>query len=145
MKRLDLQGFLPYRLSILANRLSGALSNLYAEEFDLSIPEWKAVAVIAQYEDVTANQVCDITLMDKVSVSRAVTSLERKKLLTREVSKEDRRHSHLSLTKQGERMYGEIVPRILGFEKSLLSKLDAPERKELDRLLVKLLSLTEEV
>lgn len=37
--RLSLADFLPYRLSVLANRVSRALAGRYADEFDLTIPE----------------------------------------------------------------------------------------------------------
>ena len=44
---LELDQFLPYRLSVLANRLSRDLSRLYAERFDLTIAQWRVMAVVA--------------------------------------------------------------------------------------------------
>ena len=37
---LVLEDFLPYRLSILSNRVSRAIAARYASTFDLTIPEW---------------------------------------------------------------------------------------------------------
>ena len=38
---LDLDSFTPYRLSVLTNRVSGAIAQHYSQRFALSIPEWR--------------------------------------------------------------------------------------------------------
>ena len=43
--RLEL--FLPYRLSVLANRLSREFARRYQDEFGLSIPEWRVIAAVS--------------------------------------------------------------------------------------------------
>ncbi|MDF3075296.1 MAG: MarR family transcriptional regulator [Alphaproteobacteria bacterium] len=64
---LVLEQFLPYRLSIVAQTVSGALSKLYASRFDLSVPQWRVMAVLGRYEPISANEVCDRVVMDKVA------------------------------------------------------------------------------
>ena len=46
--RLDLDDFLPYRLSVLTNRVSGAIARHYSERFGLSVPEWRVMAVLGR-------------------------------------------------------------------------------------------------
>ena len=44
---LRLDAFLPYRLSFTSNLVSDTIARTYAALFDLSIPEWRVVAVVA--------------------------------------------------------------------------------------------------
>ena len=42
----DLDGFLPYRLSVAASRISRRFAALYGAEAGLSIPEWRVVVSV---------------------------------------------------------------------------------------------------
>ena len=46
---LDLEQFLPYRISVLSNRVSGNIARLYGERYGLSIPEWRVITILALY------------------------------------------------------------------------------------------------
>ena len=135
---LDLKAFLPYRLSIVTNRISASFARLYSEKFNLSIPEWRVMAVLGQQPGLSADEVCGETEMDKVPVSRAVTKLLDKGLLSREFSGKDRRRSILSLSESGYGMYAQIVPLALSYEEELKAVLTADEQSQLDVLLDKL-------
>ncbi|MCR6644506.1 MAG: MarR family winged helix-turn-helix transcriptional regulator [Terricaulis sp.] len=73
--RLVLEQFLPYRLSILSNRVSRAIAARYAKAFDLTIPEWRIIAVLGRSPGLSAKDIAEATEMDKVAVSRAVARL----------------------------------------------------------------------
>ncbi len=135
---LMLENFLPYRLSVAANRISGALSRHYAERFGIGIPEWRVIANLGRYPGLTANEVVERSAMDKVTVSRAVAALEKKKLIERRRDAGDKRKSLLTLSAKGAEVYAEIVPLALGFERELLAGLSPQERKALDSALTKL-------
>ncbi|HMM76609.1 MAG TPA: MarR family winged helix-turn-helix transcriptional regulator [Gammaproteobacteria bacterium] len=132
---LALGAFLPYRLSVLASRMSRELSLLYAERYGIAIPEWRVIAVLGQHEDVSADFVCVKTDMDKVTVSRAVARLLEKKLLLRRASSTDRRRSMLRLSSAGRRVYADIVPLARSYERRLLNALDHEARAALERAL----------
>ena len=78
-RHLDLDRFVPYRLSVLTNRISNAIARHYSEQFGLSIAEWRVMAVLGQSPGLSASEVALRTEMDKVQVSRAVTSLVRRR------------------------------------------------------------------
>ena len=137
-KPLNLNEFLPYRLSIVTNKVSRLFSNLYSEEFDLTTPEWRIMAVLGQTSGLSADEVCVKTEMDKVTVSRAVTKLLKKKHITRKFSEEDRRRSILELSKSGYGTYSQIVPLANQFEQQLLNSLSTEEIRSLGKLLDKL-------
>ena len=44
---LELENFLPYRLSILAQIVSESLHDLYAEPFGLTVTQWRVMAALA--------------------------------------------------------------------------------------------------
>jgi DNA-binding MarR family transcriptional regulator len=136
--RLDLDGFVPYRLSVLTNRVSSAIARHYSERFDLSVPEWRVIAVLGQAPGLSAREVAKRTAMDKVQVSRAVQSLLAAKRLTRTAHAEDGRVAHLALSGKGQAIYSEVVPLALSLERQFLSVLSNSEQKSLDTLLTKL-------
>lgn len=135
---LLLDRFLPYRLSVITNRISGALSRHYAARFGIGIPEWRVIANLGRHPGLSANQVAERSAMDKVTVSRAVTGLEAKGLLERVRDGEDKRRSRLTLSARGAEVYGEIAPLALGFERDLLTALTPEEVQQLDRIIDKL-------
>jgi DNA-binding MarR family transcriptional regulator len=136
--RLDLDRFAPYRLSVLTNRVSGAIARHYSERFGLSIPEWRVMAVLGQSPGLSASEVAQRTAMDKVQVSRAVAELLRRKRVTRAGDAKDGRVTRLSLTRQGKAIYDEIVPLALHLEDLFLSTLSSEERRSFDQLITKL-------
>lgn len=135
---LDLEHFLPYRLSVLSNRVSGDIARIYTERFQLSITEWRVMAVLGRYPGLSANEVAQRTAMDKVAVSRAVARLLEAGRLDREIHGDDRRRSVLQLSEAGYRIYDEVAPLALAFERRLLDGIDDAERALLFRLLDRL-------
>jgi DNA-binding MarR family transcriptional regulator len=137
---LQLDHFLPYRLSVLSNLTSGAISASYALRFKLSIPEWRVLAVLGTGAELSAAEVALRTAMDKVAVSRAVSSLLRARRISRTISIHDRRRSALRLTRAGHQVYSEVVPVARRYEQDLLRTLGSADRKSLDRILRSLLA-----
>ena len=64
---LALESFLPYRLSVLSNRISNDIAQFYQRRFGLSVTEWRAMAVIGRYPGISAVDVTERTAMDKVA------------------------------------------------------------------------------
>jgi DNA-binding MarR family transcriptional regulator len=135
---LVLENFLPYRLSVLSNRLSAAIAESYSRRFGLSIPEWRVMAVLALNPGLSAAEVADRTAMDKVAVSRAVSRLLTTGRARRETAAGDRRRSVLELTADGKRIYRRIAPALRRYETELLANLDPRERRLLGELLQRL-------
>lgn len=133
-----LESFLPYRLSVTANRISRAFARAYAERFGLTIPEWRVMAVLGTAGPLAAASIVERTAMDKVKVSRAVASLEAEGLLARRPHPEDRRSALLELTPAGLRVFEEIVPLARALEADLTAVLGPDDRALLAALLAKL-------
>lgn len=137
--RLQLDRFLPYRLSVLSNLVSSAIAGSYSARFGIGIPEWRVMAVLAMQPGLSAAEVAERTAMDKVAVSRAVSALLEKGRIERSISPGDRRRSVLRLSAEGARIYREVVPLALRHEQTLLDVLDTADREALERILDTLL------
>jgi len=137
-ERLILDSFLPYRLSVLTNRVSAAIALHYSKRFGLSIPEWRVMAVLGETPGLSARQVAERTAMDKVQVSRAVQSLLAAKRLTRDADKDDGRVGRLSLSERGLAIYREVAPLALQLEREFLSVLNGKEKAAFEATLGKL-------
>jgi DNA-binding MarR family transcriptional regulator len=135
---LALERFLPYRLSVLTNRISRQIARLYARRFAVTIPEWRIMAVLGRFGAMTANEIVDRTAMDKVRVSRAVALLVRKGRLLRRADPADRRRIVLDLSAKGRAVYEEIVPLALGVEARLLAPLTPAERALVEGVIARL-------
>jgi len=136
---LDLEHFLPYRLSVLSNRVSQTIAGAYARRFGIGVTEWRVIAVVGRYPGLSANAVAARTAMDKVAVSRAVARLLARGLLQREMHGDDRRRSVLQLSEDGYRIYDEVVPLALDCERRLLEQLSDDERATLHALIDRLM------
>jgi len=135
---LELEAFLPYRLSVLSNRISQAIARIYAERFDLSVTEWRLMAVLGRYPGLTAGELVERTAMDKVAVSRAVSGLLETGRIERGSDERDRRRVPLTLSGAGREVYTQVAPLALEYERSLLADLSQEELHQLGSLVEKL-------
>ena len=130
----ELEHFLPYRLSLLTNTVSDGIAQSYREKYDISVTEWRILAVLGRYPGLTASEIVDRTAMDKVAISRAVKNLVKKDLLHRKTDQEDRRRILLFITStRGAKMLAEVMPLAQQYETRLLDSLDSQERKALSK------------
>ena len=137
---LALEDFLPYRLSILSNTVSGTIASADDRRFNLSIPEWRVMAVVARSPGLSAAQVAARTLMDKVAVSRAVAKLLKQGRITREFADQDKRRSILNLSADGREVNEMVVPMALKLEADLLEGFTTEEIDTLNLLLDRMLA-----
>src|SRR5215831_10188413 len=107
---LELERFLPYRLSVLSNTVSQAIADIYERRFELSITEWRVMAVLARFEGLSAREVAERTAMDKVAVSRALARLVEAGRVHRGTHEGDKRRSVLSLSEAGWQVHDVVAP-----------------------------------
>lgn len=137
---LELEHFLPYRLSVLSNTISQGIAREYHSRFGLSITDWRAMAVLARYDrdGLSARQVAERTAMDKVAISRAVSKLVARGLVSRKLHQDDRRRSVLALTPEGWNIHDQVAPLARRYEREVLQKLNSEEHACLNQILDKL-------
>ncbi len=138
-RELILEDFLPYRLAILSHTVSTSIARAYDLRFGLTIPEWRVIAIVGRFPGLSAVEVAERTMMDKVAVSRAVTKLIKSGRIEREFADADRRRSILSLSDKGRKVHDEIAPLALGIEDDLLHGLTDEQIDTLNEVIERLL------
>jgi DNA-binding MarR family transcriptional regulator len=139
-KELILEDFLPYRLAILSHTVSTLIARVYDKRFGLTIPEWRVIAIVGRFPGLSAVEVAERTMLDKVAVSRAVTKLIKAGRIDREFADADRRRSILTLSEDGRKVHDEIAPLALGMEKDLLHGLSEDQIETLNTVIERLLA-----
>ena len=138
MTGLRLDDFLPFRLSVASNAVSGVIARAYQRRFGLTVAEWRVIAVLAERDGLTSQEIVERTVMDKVTVSRAVQALLERGLVERRPHDADRRSHLLSLTAEGRSLHVEVAPLALEFERAVLADLTGAEQAQLAALLRRL-------
>jgi DNA-binding MarR family transcriptional regulator len=137
--KLDLFRFVPFRLNRLAAEVSAALSSEYRERYGLDIPEWRVLATLGfRNEACSAQYIAHCTRTHKSTISRAVTTLMRRQLIERVENEDDRREYRLRMTRKGNALYEELIPRLLRKEGDILSCLSPREQKDFAVMLGKI-------
>jgi DNA-binding MarR family transcriptional regulator len=137
---LKLDSYLPYRLSVASNAVSGLIARAYEDRFGLTVPQWRLLCVLAEDGRLSQVQIVARTMMDKVTVSRAAQGLAKRRLVGRSQNKADGRSHVLTLTPEGRGLHAEIAPLALAYEAALIAGLAPDEVTLLKRLLGRLQS-----
>lgn len=115
--------FLPYRLLLVAKLLDRCTTRLLSESCGLTVAEWRVLAQLARESPSTARHLAEQAWVDRAEVSRAVSSLTAKKLVSKRVNPADRRSAKLFITAAGQRLYDHIHPLRAEFHSSLTHEL----------------------
>jgi DNA-binding MarR family transcriptional regulator len=132
---IRLQDFLPYRLSVAANAVSQLIASSYEERFELSTPEWRLIASLAELGEARQLDLCHHTRMDKIMVSRAAKRLRARGLADAAQNPRDLRSRILRLSDEGWSLYEAVAPAALDVASRALSCLSAEEALRMSVLL----------
>ncbi|MEH6828134.1 MarR family winged helix-turn-helix transcriptional regulator [Parasphingorhabdus sp.] len=133
-----LDDYLPYQLSTTSNVVSDVIAGEYKSRFGLKIPEWRVMSVLGTRGASTQRHLVEATLMDKVTVNRAVKNLVDRALLDRSPNTADGRSHHLLLSSTGRDLYGQILPAAQAMDKKIMSVLSEEEKAELSAVLARI-------
>ena len=137
-KPLPLDRWVAYRFGLIATRIGALATPAYRERHKLSTSAWRALAVIAHFEPLSAAMLSEHTRLDPSKVSRAIETLVARKLLTREKDPADQRRAVLRLTPRGRDIYADVSATVTRLEQQMTATLTAAERKALWALLDKI-------
>lgn len=135
---LRLDAYLPYRLATAASAVTSLIARAYEDRFELTIPQWRLLSVLAEDGPSTQVQLVARTVMANAIVSRAALGLARRHLVSRTERHADGRRRVVALTPSGRTLYAQIAPLALAYEAALIAGLAPDEVKLLKRLLCRL-------
>ena len=132
-----LDDFIPYQLSTASNAVSDLIAREYKSRFGLKIPEWRVMAVLGTRGASTQRHLVEATLMDKVTVNRAVKTLVDRAILDRSPNSADGRSHHIELSATGRELYEQIMPAAQAMEKKIMAVLDKQQLSALSDMLAR--------
>lgn len=135
--------FLPFRLAVVTDYVARAFAEKYEGSSNLTIPEWRTLAVIAEHGTLSPTAVGQHTAMDKVKVSRAAQSLVAKGLARQSQDPRDGRGRLLRLTRKGVTTHARMVPLAQRLESMLFDDLSRADKAALNRVLTKIVTRLE--
>jgi DNA-binding MarR family transcriptional regulator len=135
---LNLETYLPYRLSVASNKVSALIAKAYESRFGLTIPQWRILAVLSEGQAQSQQALVARTAMDKVTVSRAAAALIGRDLVRSKPSCADKRAVELTLSTAGIAIVQEVAPVALTLEKALIEAIGGPAAERLESMLRKL-------
>jgi len=130
--------FLLYLLPSVARKMSRTCESVYAAEFGLKIAEWRLLAQISRFGQISAKEISDRISMDQVSISRAAHSCTTKGLIGEIPDPDDRRSKKFTLTEAGETFMERFLPRACSLAEAMEGGLSETEIRTLKSLLTKL-------
>jgi len=135
---LDLGAFLPYRLSVLAQRLSREIEERHRRQHKLAMKDWKVMQIMAVHGELLPADIRRMGTQNKAQISRALKCLLDRGLVVKTSRPGDGRTFGVSLTDAGWEVYQAMVPRMRARQEEILGGLSAGESRELRRLLDRL-------
>jgi len=136
--RLDLENFVPYRISILATLIRRALSEIYRDDPGLTEPEWKVLTTIAHKGPLPSGDIGLHMTLDRMAISRALAGLIKLKLVARSPLEHDRRMTEVKLSTHGAHVFDALAREAAAMEEVILKPLNSAEVVDFLRLINKI-------
>lgn len=137
-QKMEINAYVPCQLAALTHSIMRSVASVFELRFNISVPEWKVLAIIAEKPGLSAVAVAHLAEMDTVAVSRAVSKLMDRNLVARELDHEDRRRSILNLSPEGLELYAQISPLAAELESSLFESFTDDEKRVFEKAIATL-------
>ncbi len=130
---------LSYRLHTVANLLSRGAELRYRREFGVSLWEWRSIALLgASGTPLSLNELARSAGVDKSQMSRVVSGLSSRGIVSREADAVDGRGVRLALSKAGRKLYLGLIRAAADRDAAFRNCLSAREKQVFDKALLKL-------
>jgi len=138
MSGFDIDQFLPYLLNRAAEESSMEFARIYKDRYGLLRTEWRVLFHLGQHGEMTATDISRLSRLHKTKISRAVAALQKRRLLRKTQSTEDRRREFLGLTDQGLQVFRVLSEDAQIYNQRLLARFSPQAQEALLKSLKKL-------
>src|ERR1700739_4352855 len=97
-KTLDIERYVPALITVIANRLTSSASVIYRQRLGIGATEMRVIVIVATQPDISGIRIGKITGLDKAAVSRALRSLQARRLIAVEADPDHGRRQNITLT-----------------------------------------------
>src|SRR5712664_3405007 len=125
---LDLERYVPAFVTFIANKLSRSATAFYQSRFGVNVTEWRIMSLLAIEPGIPAARICHVIGFDKGPVSRTLSLLQKRGMVTIRTAPDDGRTHSISLTAKGRATHDRVIVAALERERRLLSCLKKDER-----------------
>lgn len=121
----------------LMNRAAAAMYTVFSDDFPdgVSVQMWRIVATLYEQGEQRQVDLSRLTFIDPSTISRAVSSLKRRGLVSRRRSSTSNREVGIGLTAKGREIVAQFIPITVEHERLLTSGLTPRELQTLRRCL----------
>lgn len=135
---LDLERYVPAFITFIANKLSNSATAFYQGNFGVNVTEWRIMSLLAIEPGISAARICQVIGFNKGPVSRTLSDMQSRGLITIRVDPNDARTHSISLAGKGRATHDKVIVAALERERKLMSCLSTDEQEVLIDLLRRL-------
>ena len=133
---------LPMLLSRALDKVMPNYRSLF-QAYDLTNQQWRVLRALWEQKHLTSTEISQITILPTPSLVGILDRLEKKGLIGRLRSVEDRRHVHITPTQAGRDLQEQILPKVEKIHDDFMRRVTTEEWDELNRILNKMAGPTE--
>jgi DNA-binding MarR family transcriptional regulator len=133
---LHVEDFITFRLTRLSNALRTNVTKRYLEEFGLSLPEWRLLALVTRFSPLRFSELTARSNMDKGQVSRTLRVMTKRGLTKMKTLK--RGSAYAEALAKGKSLYKSVLPTAQRRQAEILLTMTESERVALFNTLDKL-------
>lgn len=141
LDEMTIRDLLSYRIHQVSSQMSRSAALQYRSHFDVSLGEWRALALLGAGVALSLNDLARAADLDKAQMSRIIAGLTKRELIARDEGSTRGQTVRLALTRKGQALYRRLIEAAVKRNNAFLACLTATERKVLDEALVKLSTL----
>jgi DNA-binding MarR family transcriptional regulator len=134
-----LLGRTSHKLSLLLDKV------FHKNEIDINVEQFMLLKTLSFNDGVNQQKLSEIIGRDKTTIARLVSRIEKKNMILRVHSKEDKRVNNIYLTNLGKEILSKVEPYLLEINNSLAESISTEELDMLKEVLTKLNSQIEEM
>jgi DNA-binding MarR family transcriptional regulator len=141
LDNVTIRDLLSYRIHQVSSQMSRSAALQYRNHFDVSLGEWRALALLGAGVGLSLNELARAADLDKAQMSRIVAGLSKRELIARAEGSRGQT-VQLALTRKGQSLYRRLIEAATKRNNAFLACLTPQERKVFDEALVKLSTLS---
>ena len=105
-------------ITLLSREINMSLKEV-VEPFGITVGEEPYFMALVHEDGISQERLSSIVCVDKAATARAVSSLEGKGFIRREINPEDKRNKKLYLTAKGKKIYPELKEKLAAYNEKL--------------------------
>ncbi len=134
-----LLGRTSHKVSLLLDKV------FHKNEIDINVEQFMLLKTLSFNEGVNQQKLSEIIDRDKTTIARIVSRIEKKNMVLRVHSKEDKRVNNIYLTNLGKEILSKVEPYLLDINNSLVESISTEELDVLKEVLNKINNQIDEI